>query len=83
VDHISLDYRKTALGIVQGGLYEGVEADLSYFFDFFLAFLAFFFLPGIIFLTAFLAFLAIDLAAPTTRFVTDFFFFAFLAMLTP
>jgi hypothetical protein len=46
------------------------------FFDF----LDFFF--GIIFFTAFLAFLATDFAALTTRLVTDF-FFDFLAMLTP
>ena len=44
--------------------------------DFFLAFLAFFL--GIIFVTAFLAFLAIDFAAVTTCLVTDF-FLAFLA----
>jgi hypothetical protein len=42
-----------------------------YRFDFFFAFLVFFL--GIIFLTAFLAFLAIDFAALTTRLVTDFF----------
>jgi hypothetical protein len=49
-------------------------------FDFFLAFWAFFL--GIIFLTAFLAFLTADFAAETTRFVTDF-FLDFLAILTP
>jgi hypothetical protein len=49
-------------------------------FDFFLAFLAFFF--GIIFLTAFLALLATDFAALTMRLVTDF-FFDFLAMAFP
>jgi hypothetical protein len=49
-------------------------------FDFFFAFLAFFaFFFGIIFLTVFLAFLATDFAASTTRLVTDF-FFDFLAM---
>jgi hypothetical protein len=51
-----------------------------YRFDFFFAFLAFFF--GIIFLTAFLTVLTADFAAPTTRLVTDF-FFDFLAMVAP
>ena len=46
-------------------------------FDF--LFLAFFVFFGIIFLTAFLAFLAIDLAAPTTRFTVDFVFLDLLA----
>jgi hypothetical protein len=45
-----------------------------------LDFFAFLFFFGIIFLTAFLAFLAIDLAAPATRLVTDFFLFDFFAM---
>jgi hypothetical protein len=47
-----------------------------YRFDFFFDFLVFFL--GVTFLTAFLAFLAIDFAALTTRPVTVF-FFAFLA----
>ena len=51
-----------------------------YRFDFFFAFLAFFF--GIIFFTAFFAVLATDFAAETTRLVIDF-FFDFLAMLPP
>jgi hypothetical protein len=48
-------------------------------FDFFFAFFAFFAFFGIIFLTAFFAFLARDFAALTTRFLTDV-FFDFLAM---